>query len=141
MSYILLYEREMQRYIEIVQNIVLDWIKIISWTMKNRFTCIQFYFVINNVSLHLDYFSWKLCLCYMQKTFPSSKTLFLHFPSNLFSFYFTAFTSAINVVSIYLRNKKRHTVNISWDSRVKVGMGGDGEGNDGGGGGYKYKFR
>ena len=32
-------------------------------------------------------------------------------------------------------------MNISWDSRVKVGMGGDDEGNDGGGGGYKYKFR
>ena len=75
------------------------------------------------------------------ENFSLFQNTFLHFPSNLFSFYFTAFTSAINVVSIYLRNKKRHTVNISWDSRVKVGMGGDDEGNDGGGGGYKYKFR
>ena len=86
MSHILLYEREMQRYIEVIQHIVLYWIKIISWTLMNRFTCIQFYFIINNVSLHLDYFSWKLCLCYMQKTFPSSKTLFCIFQVIYFRF-------------------------------------------------------
>ena len=60
----------------------------------------------------------KTLLVLHAENFSLFQNTFLHFPSNLFSFYFTAFTSAINVVSIYLRNKKRGTLWIFREIRV-----------------------